>query len=155
MQGASHQIGSMFSPRNHNGNMPAVQGLRLRFHGVIRFHPQMRTTIGTEVLMIVMTISKLVILVSIPQTRGDFLICMEMSGNGLRTFTKRLIQAETQCLTPPDQHRVLLGSIVLVHGWTMGQPCVRPFGMLPMRAIAVPTWASVSPSGKPTTIPPT
>ena len=97
----------MCCPPNRNGNMPAVRARPRPTHGVRQLPVRMRT--GT----MVRTLTKRWMSDNFPPTHGAFLICTEMSGNGPRTGTRRLIPPATRWRILADRHRARIGST----GW--------------------------------------
>ena len=77
----------MFYQLKPSGNMPVVQVQVRPILGVVRLLPVMQITIGTEIIIQVLIISKPGMLASIVRTLGVFMTCTEMSGSGLRIGT--------------------------------------------------------------------
>ncbi len=112
------QAGVMSSPPNRNGNMPAVRARPRLTPGAMALPARMRIIMSAD-------IRRLVMLGCMPPTPGAFLICMEMSGSGPRTGTRRLIPPATRWSIRPDRHRARIGSDGVVPGSTTGRTCVQ------------------------------
>ncbi|MEC8043845.1 MAG: hypothetical protein VX130_04540 [Verrucomicrobiota bacterium] len=113
----------MFCLRRLNGSTPAGQARPRRTRGgMISILPVPIIT-GMVVAQRETILSKPEMSVCMPPTRGDFMICMEMCGNGSTTGRRIILPVSKPILRV--RHRARIGSYGVVPGAPTGRPCVQ------------------------------
>ena len=108
--------GNMFSPRKPSGSMPAGQARPRRTRGAMILIPPELIITGTEEGLQVMILNKPVMWVSMPPTRGAFLTCTEMSGNGSATGKRTILPVPRPILRVRRRARIRVKT-----GWFLGR----------------------------------
>ena len=111
---------------SRNGSTPVVRVRPRCTRGEMTLIPPVPIIIGMEIGIQVMILNKLVMWANTRPTRGAFLTCMGMSGNGLQIGTRRPIPPTTRWSTRPDRPQALIESYGVAPGATMSQNCGRP-----------------------------
>ena len=102
------------SPRKPSGSMPAGQARPPHTRGEMISIPPVPTITGMADLMMETILNKPEMWVSMPPTRGAFLTCREMCGNGSATGRRTILLVPRPTLRV--RHRARIGSSGVVPG---------------------------------------